>query len=307
MEPIIVTSYNSPDLDGFAGAIAYAEFLNRTGEQAVAYFFDKPRGEEAYIMRTFAIPYPPTGNPGYRFDRVTLVDASTRVGLNEAIRDESVIEVIDHRAANDKVLFTNARIQIEPVGAAATLVTERFMEEHLAPTPPTAVLLSGAIISNTLNFKSRTTTDRDHQAFAWLGRFVNLPDGFVTRLFEEKSDLHGGRLAERMKSETAWLIINGEKIGIVQLEVVGGEKLARDREHDIAKILGEIRSALRLDRIMLTIVILEGDGNIFICEDPILRSMLEQCTGVRFDGALARKDGLMMRKELIPRLTGRAR
>ena len=71
------------------------------------------------------------------------------------------IEVVDHRAVNEADKFQNAKIQIEMVGSAATLIAEKFLHATTSTSPESAALLYSAIISNTINFQANVTTDRD--------------------------------------------------------------------------------------------------------------------------------------------------
>ena len=50
MNPILITGYVNPDLDGVAGTIAYCEYLNKTGKNAVVGIFDEPQDEAKYIF-----------------------------------------------------------------------------------------------------------------------------------------------------------------------------------------------------------------------------------------------------------------
>ena len=50
---VLVTSYVSPDLDGFACAIAYAEFLNKTGKPAETVIYGTPHDEALFLIKHF--------------------------------------------------------------------------------------------------------------------------------------------------------------------------------------------------------------------------------------------------------------
>ena len=52
MNTVLVTCYQNPDLDGFAGAMAYGELLNRTGQEAVVGIFGEVHDEVKWILKT---------------------------------------------------------------------------------------------------------------------------------------------------------------------------------------------------------------------------------------------------------------
>ncbi len=189
MKPILVTSYANPDLDGIACAIAYGEFLQKTGKDVVIKSIEEPQVEALYMFDHFGWAHPDVIPNADDFDAVILVDVSDLNELQGRVAAGKVIEIIDHRAINQASAFPNATARIELVGAAATLIAEQFMQHEIAISKQSAVLLYGAIISNTLNFKGSVTTDRDKKAAAWLNHIAQLPDDFWRELFLAKSDM----------------------------------------------------------------------------------------------------------------------
>src|SRR3989338_2413616 len=128
----------------------------------------EPHDEAKYILDRFGFEYPPMIESADNFDEVILVDASDLNGLEGKISAEKVIEIIDHRKIHEADKFSKAKAQIELVGAAATLVAEKFIQNKVDISKESATLVYGAIISNTLNFKGSVTTDRDKVAAEWL-------------------------------------------------------------------------------------------------------------------------------------------
>ena len=178
MKPILITCYVSPDLDGVAGAVAYGEFLQKAGKDVVVGIIGELNDEAGYIFDRFGFSHPKTVPDADGYDEVILVDASELSGLEGKIPAEKVIEIIDHRTINDADKFPNAKAQIELVGAAATLVAEKFIQNKADISKESATLLYGAIVSNTLNFKGSVTTERDRVAAVWLNQTAGLPEAF---------------------------------------------------------------------------------------------------------------------------------
>lgn len=259
MKPALVTCYVDPDLDGVSGSFAYAEFLQKTGKSAVAGIFGKPHEEAKYILNRFDIPYPQEFPDAHEFDEVILVDSSDLKGLGNKVSPPKVIEIIDHRKINDTNAFPNARIQIELVGAAATLVAEKFIESNVAISKESAILLCGGIVSNTLNFKAGVTTDRDREAFEWLNNEAQLPESF-------------------------W------------------KELVTERELEILQILNTIKEERDLDSIFQSTFELEDEKNFFVTDDDEMKKLLEKALGIEFAYNIAIREGLIMRKQIVPLL-----
>lgn len=302
MKPILVTCYVDPDLDGVAGSIAYTEFLQKTGRPAIAGIFGEPREEAKYILDRFGIGYPEILSDSDRFEEIILIDSSELIGMEGRVSPEKVIEIIDHRKINDADAFPNAKIQIELVGAAVTLVAEKFMNNNVSISKESAILLCGGILSNTLNFKAGVTTERDRAAFKWLNGIAKLADDFCKELFTAKSNLVGSKLSEGMRGELAWFEMGNKKVGIVQVEMIGAKELVTEREMEILRTLNTIREEKGLDFIFQSTLELDDEKNFFVTDDAETKKLLEKVLGMKFDGNVATREGLIMRKQIVPLL-----
>lgn len=302
MKPILITGYVNPDLDAVAGTIAYCEFLNKTGKNATVGLMGDMHDEAKYILDRFDISYPKQIKNADNFDEVILVDASDLIGIEGKINPIKVIEIIDHRKVNEADKFPNAKIQIELVGSACTLVAEKFIENNIDISKESAILLCGAIISNTLNFKGGVTTDRDRKAFEYSNKIAQLPDNFAVELFEAKSNLSGDKLKERIMGDLAWFNIANKKVCITQIEMVGAEKLVKERLNDIIEILNETKEEMKLDIIFQNIIELEECKNFFITDNREMQELLERILDIKFNENVAERPNLIMRKQIMPLL-----
>ncbi len=300
MKTVFTTSYVDPDLDGVACAFAYAELLNETGTKATACLMGHPTVEAEFALKTLAIAHPENRTSFEPHEAVAILDASEPVHFEGRLLPEQVVEVVDHRMVNESQKFLNAKIQIEFVGAAATLVAERFYLANIQPSRESAQLLQAAIISNTQNFQANTTTNRDHTIMAWLNDIAPLPQNFTHDMFAAKSDFSGDKLEQAMDTETAIFEIAGKRLGIVQLEMVDSETLLHDREAEITAVLEGLKAQNKLDHIFLTMLDIEAKLNRFVTNDPFMQSVLVAALHVTFSDSLAVRKGIIMRKEITP-------
>ncbi len=300
MKPVLVTCYVNPDLDGFASAVAYAEFLNSQGRPAQVGILGVPHDEVKYVLDRFKLINPKEISSAADFTEVILVDASDLNGLEGRIEPDKVVEIIDHRKVNEAEKFPNAKAQIEMVGAAATLIAEKFKQADTRISNESAILIYSAIISNTLNFKGSVTTSRDKNIASWLEQFIEVPPEYWKELFTAKSDLTGDKLAKRIQGDFAWFVLGGQKVGIAQLEIIGAAALIRERGKEIITILNKIKAELNLDCIFQNTIDLEKLNNFIVTNDDLAKNILENALGIKFSGTVAIKDQLIMRKQIVP-------
>ncbi len=302
MKPILVTCYVNPDLDGVAGAIAYGEFLQKIGKDVMVGVIGEPNDEVKYIFSRFGFEYPRIINNADDFDEVILIDASDLNSLEGKVDRKKVVEVIDHRLVHEAGMFPKAKIQIELVGAAATLVAEKFVKSKLDISRESAILVHGAIISSTLNLRGSITTDRDKKVANWLNTVVELPDDFWKDLFWAKSDLSGKKLIENIEGDFAWFVLGNKKVGIAQIEIMGVQEILDKRCDEIVSGLEVIKRKMGLDDIFLNIIDLEYMKNYLVARDTETQKVLEKALNIQFVGVVAKQSDLMLRKQIVPLL-----
>jgi manganese-dependent inorganic pyrophosphatase len=152
-----------------------------------------------------------------------------------------VTEIIDHHTIHFVKNFPNAsKIQIEPVGSCATLVAERLQGAGYTPSRNATRLLYGAIVSNTVNFRSANTTERDRALAAWLHPLAELPESFVRDMFVAKSNLTGDEFRKALMGDYILKEFGGKRIGIFQLEIVDVDHLVDERWNEIKRVIREV-------------------------------------------------------------------
>ncbi|MCF0115507.1 MAG: DHH family phosphoesterase, partial [Erysipelotrichaceae bacterium] len=107
---------------------------------------------------------------GYKKKQFILVDHSSKVQAINNIDRAEVIEIIDHHnignIETDKaIMYRNMR-----VGCTCTIISLLYQENGLLPDERVSGLLLSAILSDTLNFKSATTTELDKITASWLAK-----------------------------------------------------------------------------------------------------------------------------------------
>ena len=129
-----------------------------------------------------------------------------------------------------------------------------------------------------------------------------MPDNFWKELFLAKSDLAGDKLKKRIEGDFAWFTLADKKIGIAQIEIMGAEKLVKERGVEIVNILEQIKLDMNLDYIFQNTIELELGNNYFISSDIKTQSLLEKVLDIKFNDFVASRSNLIMRKQIVPLL-----
>ena len=294
-----VTCYSDPDLDGYACVHAYSEYLNAIGKKTIPGIFGRRNKEVDFVLDEFSITNLKNFS-NLSGKQVILVDSSETIGIDPTLDPANVVEIIDHRRINDAHKFPNAKLQIELVGSAATLVAEKYTGSKTTISRESAALLYSAILSNTLNLRAKVTTDRDRKAADWLNGILELDENYVWQMFAAKSDMTGTNLKSSIIQDFTHFVFGGKKVGIGQLELVGAESLIQNRKDEMLKIIKDLKNSRGLDHIFLSVIDLKQYRNLFISEDNQIREIISKVLGVNFDKNLAEREGFIMRKEMVP-------
>ncbi len=298
MKRVLVTGYNTLDLDGSSCAFSYAELLRKQGKEATAGIFETLKKEAEFVFKRFNIPPLEDANKLVKNSDIILVDASD-LKISGKIKPEQVIEIIDHRKVHEANKFPNAKVQIEFVGAAATIVAEKFYNARIEPSKESAILLYSAIISNTIKFQTNVTTERDRKMADWLKSKIELPKDYVHKLFAAKSEFDKP-LKEIFMDYFASPTFGKTRFGIVQLEIVEVEKFVSKNMKQIEKTLEQIKKEKNLDKIFLTCIDIEKGFNIFVAFGEDVKKVIEKVLSVKFEGNMAKRKSIIMRKEMVP-------
>src|SRR5699024_12633748 len=104
-------------------------------------------------------------------------DALLQVPNGEAqsvtgLKQTYIISIIDHHRLADIQTKNPIYFRNEPVGSTTTIVAGMYTERGLMPSAKLAGLMAAAIVSDTVMFKSPTSTPRDKQIFQRLAHIA---------------------------------------------------------------------------------------------------------------------------------------
>jgi len=176
---------------------------------------------------------------GYR-KKVILVDHNERSQAIDGIEEADLVEIIDHHRLGDLHTIRPIRFINEPLGSTCTIIAQFFHAIQKVPAPDIAGLLLSGILSDTMIFKSPTTTQHDQDMASWLGEIVGLDTlRFGNDLFAAGSSI--STLSAREIINNDFKVYDGEsgKFGVGQVEIVG-RSLLNDLKDDLLKELQAI-------------------------------------------------------------------
>lgn len=229
--------------------------------------------------------------------RVLLVDHAEQAQSVDGVEQAEIVEILDHHHIGSIETRVPVTATFDPVGSTATLVVERFRQAGLEPSPATAMMLLGAVMSDTIILNSATTTERDRLVVEYLERVLALDaDGFGREMFEATSDVSEVSAEEIISRDAKqYHASSGHQICIAQIEVVG--KTLLDRSQELLAAMRKARDSreLQLYALMVTDVLSKGT-DLLVAGDT---SGVARAFGVQAHDSRIELPGVMSRKKEV--------
>ena len=189
---IRVFGHRAPDMDATGSAIIWAWYLKEIrGIDAGPFVLGKPNAEARFALDRWKVDCPPVLESLAPGDDVVVVDTNNPAELPEGVNDANILAVIDHHLIAGG-LRTRWPIEftVRPVAATATVIAGLMGADlDRAPASIRGIMLS-CILSDTLEFRSPTTTEEDRELARRLAEGLSLDvSAYADELFQAKSDI----------------------------------------------------------------------------------------------------------------------
>lgn len=162
--------------------------------------------------------------------RVVLVDHFAKSQTVPGMEHAEILEVIDHHHVGNLETTVPIRIDCRPVGSTATIVTLNYLENEHNLDPPTATLLLGGLIADTLCLRGPTTTPIDVQVARTLAQHAQLDlEPFGREVLAAADDLQTSDPTTIWNRDQKHFSIRNHQFSIAQLESVNLPNLTQDQ------------------------------------------------------------------------------
>ena len=299
---ILITAKINPDIDGVASILAYAHLLRSSGHDVVAGIYGTPQEEVNYFIAKHHVRVDPlhVDSQISPDTEVVIVDGSSLKGMHPGIKAEKVTEIIDHRIVDYvEGSFPQAKIQIEAVGAAATLIVERYMHTKTLVPAELGLLLFGAIVHNTLWLKSTNTTQRDIVALAHLAPSMPNPRIITQEMFEYAAEAISKDPASLVK-DGKQIVLDGTQVGIYQHIVWDIATTEINELISLAVYANQQATGSAWSCIIITSI--SHGKTLLFCPDQTGQSVLSSKLEIRFTENYALLPQLALRKQILEEL-----
>lgn len=239
----------------------------------------------------------------HRKKRFILVDHSAQNQSIKNIDQAYLEEIIDHHHIGDietdhPIYYRNQRC-----GCTATIIAKMYQENNIVPSKGIAGLMMSAIISDTLHFKSATTTPLDRETAVELAK--------IAEVDIEKYAVEMLNASVALMDATSTQILNRDlkKYDVGRYRVAIGQTNYHNIK-ELQSILPEFRENLereqedkKIDLLIMMFTHVMAEGSMFVYSGP-LSYIMDNIISTRFDDTSGYDSDIISRKQqLVPKLS----
>lgn len=297
-----VFGHLSPDTDATTAAIVWAWYLNtHTATPATPFVLGELNSETSFVLNRFGFATPellPTLAAG---TEVVVVDTNNPQELPANINELSLVGLIDHhKLVGGLETSTPTHITIRPLACTATLMYDLITAEgHPIPENIAGLMLS-AILSDTLGFRSPTTTPHDKDVAEKLAAIVGIDlETHADEMFAAKSDISGFSDSGLVKLDSKKYEVGDKNFRVSVVETTNPATVLARQAGIIEAIKTCIAEEGDIDDVLFFIVdILKEEATVLTYND-LTKQVISASFGVATTGDTEVLPGVVSRKKQI--------
>ncbi|MDF1884545.1 manganese-dependent inorganic pyrophosphatase, partial [Sulfurimonas sp. SAG-AH-194-C21] len=232
-------------------------------------------------------------------EKVYIVDSTDKVHFQDDIDEATILGIIDHHKLGDIMTSTPLECWIRPIGCSNTVVKEVYDALGVEIPKDIAGMMMMAILSDTVIFKSPTCTKVDTKAVKELAKIAEIEEykELAMEMFIVKSATAGASARDLNTKDYKPFVMNGEKVGVNQLEMIDISALD-DRIDEIYADMVKMKEeeGLHTMLVLLTDIMKEGSQLFCVSDDA---SKIEAAFGQKLENNQMWLEGVLSRKKQV--------
>ncbi len=303
---IKVFGHISPDTDATGSAILMAWYLNnKTANAAQPYVLGPLNKETSFVLSKWGIPEPElleVLSPG---DEVVIVDTNNPQELFSNISEATILKIADHHML---VGGLSTKIPIEVTlrtyASTATVIHELMGDTSDKLPKEMAGIMLSCILSDTLAFRSPTTTSHDKDVAEKLAQKLGLEiETYAQEMFDAKSDVSDFTDKGLLHLDSKKFSIGDKNIRVSVAETTNPSSILSRKEGLVSAIGEIIAEEGDIDDVLFFVVDILKEEATVLTYNQFTKDMISASFKVTAEGDTEVLPGIVSRKkQIIPAL-----
>jgi len=301
----LVFGHKSPDTDSTGSPLIWAWYLKDVkGIDAKPVLLGNPNTEAAFMLKRWGFEQPEIISDVEEGQPCVIVDTNNPAELPASINAADIRQIVDHHKLVGG-LETKGPIDItvRPVACTATILYDLMGDDTAKMPEAIKALALSCILSDTLEFRSPTTTPHDKDVAITLAAElgVSIPD-YAAEMFAAKSDVSRFSDAELLRMDSKEYEVGGNKFRVSVLETTS-PGVVLDRKDSLMKTMVDVAAEDGVDQVLLFVVDILNEEATLLVPNNLVKMVAEKSFAAEVSGDTVVLPGVVSRKkQIIPNL-----
>lgn len=297
-----VFGHLAPDTDATGCAILWAWYLNTyTSHKATPYVLGALNKETSFMLSKWGVPEPELLESVATGDEVVIVDTNNPEELFPNILDAKIINIIDHhRLLGGLKTLIPLEITLRPLASTASVIHDLMAEKaETLPDDMAGVMLT-CILSDTLAFRSPTTTSHDKDIAEKLAEKLKINiEKYSDEMFAAKSDVSDFTDTGLIHMDSKKFPVGDKNIRVSVLETTNPETILDRKEGLVEAIKTILNEEKDTDDVLLFVVDILKEEATVLTYNQFTKGVVEKSFGVTVEEDTKVLPGILSRKKQI--------
>ena len=302
---IKIIGHKSPDTDSTGSPIIWAWYKKTIcGVQAQPKLLGEPNPEARFVLDYWQFEKPEIISQVFDTDQLIIVDTNNPAELPANVNEAKILEIIDHHLlVGGLKTNTPLTMTIRPLACTATVMHELMGDAAKKMPDKIKGLMLSCILSDTLEFRSPTTTELDERVAQDLALELKLDiPTYASKMFDAKSDVSEFTDQELIRMDSKKFELSDKKLRISVLETTS-PKAILGRKENLLDAMAKVVIEDDIDEVLLFIVdILEQESTLLV-QNKFVHTIAKKSFGVEPSSDIVKLPGIVSRKkQIIPNI-----
>lgn len=297
----LVFGHKKPDTDSIASAISMANLQTNIGSYSESFRLGNVNRETDFALKTFGMKEPEYLDKVTEKDNVIMVDSNEFSQSADGIENANIKMIVDHHRLN--LQTTNPVFcMAEPVGCTSTILYKLYKQNDVSITPEMAGIMLSAIVSDTLLFKSPTSTEQDKFIAGKLSDIAGIDMyDYGYRMLKAGTNLDGYTAEQIINTDSKPFDKNGIKFVISQINSADVDSVLEKQNELETAIASEIVNNNLDCYVFMVTDILNASSKAIVLGNK--KDIFEKAYNTKLFNNTAVLDGVVSRKkQVLPKI-----
>lgn len=302
--PLSVFGHKVPDTDAVCAAMVYAWELGERGIPAKAFRLGSLNRETEYVLQSLGLDAPPLLECAVDGVPVAIVDTNNPAELPDGIEKAAVHSIVDHHKLCGLKTSAPLEVDVRALCSTGSILYARAKAAGRTPPPVIAGLMLSCILSDSLHFRSPTTTALDRELAAELAALAGLDvDQHADAMLDAKAEIGHLSPEEVVMMDSKVFEIGGRSLRVSVVETTRPEAALRQRAA-LVDAQRRLARSQQLDDVLLFVVDVLNEEATFVAASESAAVLVERAWGCRrgAEGTCVLPGVLSRKKQIIPSL-----